>query len=307
MSALASVPFDLTFNSRVYRGFAALPSDVPSLDALPASRPIVLIFPNYCGLKELEQRIAGWWAAATNCLAIACDYYTAEELPYAVRDCRSMTLRSEDYAADALQDHFRRSFAAMNECLLSRKHSRFRPLLKAWVARAREMSRSGVPHPILATGYCLGGVAVLELFRSGEQLAGAVSVHGVLETRPQEGFGEAEPEDGGDEATPNCLNLLVEHGRDDHLVPKEMLKRFEEEMQEMHAAHGVTMKMHVHEAGHGFAIPMGWGKSWDEKADRDSAKNMLDFYDEITVDYGPPAIAQRAALGTPGGGSDKIF
>ena len=40
---------------------------------------------------------------------------------------------------------------------------------------------------IAAVGYCFGGMAVLELARSGAALAGAVSVHGSLETpRPAE-------------------------------------------------------------------------------------------------------------------------
>ena len=48
-------------------------------------------------------------------------------------------------------------------------------------------------HPLLdgniaAVGYCFGGRAVLELARTGAELAGAISVHGTLDRQAQEGL-----------------------------------------------------------------------------------------------------------------------
>jgi dienelactone hydrolase len=69
-----------------------------------------------------------------------------------------------------------------------------------------------------AVGFCFGGMAVLALARSGERLAGAVSIHGSLATgRP------AEP--GGVQA-----RLLVCHGALDPHVPLDHVTAFADEM-----------------------------------------------------------------------------
>jgi dienelactone hydrolase len=69
-----------------------------------------------------------------------------------------------------------------------------------------------------AVGFCFGGMAVLALARSGERLAGTVSIHGSLATgRP------AEP--GGVQA-----RLLVCHGALDPHVPLGHVTAFAEEM-----------------------------------------------------------------------------
>lgn len=71
-------------------------------------------------------------------------------------------------------------------------------------------------HPLLngkiaAVGYCFGGRTVLELARSGADLAGAIGVHGILNT--------ATP------ATPGAVKakLLVCHGAPDPHVPSAQL------------------------------------------------------------------------------------
>jgi dienelactone hydrolase len=69
-----------------------------------------------------------------------------------------------------------------------------------------------------AVGFCFGGMAALALARSGEQMAGAVSIHGSLATsRP------AEP--GAVQA-----RLLVCHGALDPHVPLDHVTAFAEEM-----------------------------------------------------------------------------
>jgi dienelactone hydrolase len=71
---------------------------------------------------------------------------------------------------------------------------------------------------IAAVGYCFGGRAVLELARTGAALAGAISVHGSLQT--------ANP------ATPGGVKtkVLVCHGALDPHVPAAQLTGFIEEM-----------------------------------------------------------------------------
>ena len=71
---------------------------------------------------------------------------------------------------------------------------------------------------LAAVGYCFGGMTVLELARSGAQLAGVVSVHGALET--------AQP------AEPAGIHtkILVCHGALDPHVPMTHVASFSQEM-----------------------------------------------------------------------------
>jgi dienelactone hydrolase len=67
-------------------------------------------------------------------------------------------------------------------------------------------------------GYCFGGLAVLELARSGAAVAGVVSVHGSLSTsRP---------------ARPGAMGarVLVCHGGSDPHVPRADVEHFVDEM-----------------------------------------------------------------------------
>lgn len=74
------------------------------------------------------------------------------------------------------------------------------------------------PRRIGALGFCFGGSAVLELARSGADLAGVVSVHGGLETHL--------PTQGNRVRTP----VLVLNGADDTSVPDAHIAAFEKEM-----------------------------------------------------------------------------
>jgi dienelactone hydrolase len=112
-------------------------------------------------------------------------------------------------------------------------------------------ARAGVEvlssHPLLdgniaAVGYCFGGRAVLELARTGADLAGAISVHGSLETA-----NPASP--GGVKA-----KVLVCHGALDPHIPAAQLTGF---IQEMNAA-GVDFQLIVYGgAMHGFTHDVG--------------------------------------------------
>jgi dienelactone hydrolase len=76
---------------------------------------------------------------------------------------------------------------------------------------------------IAAIGYCFGGTAVLELSRSGADIAGAVSFHGGLST--------ANPDD----ARNIKAKILVLHGADDPHVPVQQVSAFEDEMRKAKA------------------------------------------------------------------------
>ena len=69
-----------------------------------------------------------------------------------------------------------------------------------------------------AVGFCFGGLNVLELARTGADLAAAISIHGDLVTSAP--------------AAPDTIKppLLVLHGADDPISPKEQRDAFEAEM-----------------------------------------------------------------------------
>jgi dienelactone hydrolase len=93
----------------------------------------------------------------------------------------------------------------------------------AMVRRARAgltaLSRCpGAGGPVAAIGFCFGGMVVLTLARSGEPMAGAVSIHGSLATTARVEPGTV------------LARLLVCHGALDPYVPLSDVTAFAEEM-----------------------------------------------------------------------------
>lgn len=122
--------------------------------------------------------------------------------------------------------------------------------------------------PQLAIGFCLGGMAVLELARDGAELVAVASFHGLLET--------ALPAQ-----KPIPPRILVCHGDADSLVPRLQVLDFWEEMDRVEA------DWHFHSyAGveHGFTNPRMFDGSpnsaYDASADEHSWRAMMAFFDE---------------------------
>lgn len=126
---------------------------------------------------------------------------------------------------------------------------------------------------VAAIGYCFGGTGVLELARSGADLAGVVSFHGGLDAA--EGMAA---EKGGVKA-----KVLVCHGADDPHVPAAQVQDFEQEMRGAGAdwqlaayggaVHSFTQKMAGNDPSKGSA--------YNEKADKRSWEAMKTFFAEI--------------------------
>lgn len=122
---------------------------------------------------------------------------------------------------------------------------------------------------IAAVGYCFGGMTVLELARSGMELAGVISVHGSLDTsRP---------------AGPQMVKakILVCHGALDPHVPMMHVSAFVEEMNRAGAdwqliVYGGAMHGFTHEAG-----PLASGVAYHPQADARSAAAMQSFFIEL--------------------------
>ncbi|MBD2294939.1 dienelactone hydrolase family protein [Anabaena sphaerica FACHB-251] len=123
---------------------------------------------------------------------------------------------------------------------------------------------------IAAIGYCFGGGTVLELARSGANIAGVVSFHGNLDT--------PNPED----AKNIKAKVLVLHGADDPFVPKEQLQGFENEMRQ---ASVDWQLISYGGAVHAFTNPVYKGEIkgalYDKKADQRSWQAMRQFFAEI--------------------------
>jgi len=123
---------------------------------------------------------------------------------------------------------------------------------------------------IAAIGYCFGGGTVLELARSGADLAGVVSFHGNLDT--------PNPAD----AKNIKGKILVQHGGSDPYVPAEQLAAFEKEMGDA----GVNWQVIIYGgAVHSFTNPDSGtdpskGAAYNEQADRRSWLAMKQFFEE---------------------------
>ena len=123
---------------------------------------------------------------------------------------------------------------------------------------------------IAAIGFCFGGMCVLDLARSGADIKGVVSFHGLLNKAKD---------------TPNekiIAKILALHGFDDPMVKPEDMKHFCEEMTEAKA----DWQVHVYgNTQHGFTNPkahdLALGTVYNPKAEARALQSMEDFLKEI--------------------------
>ena len=124
---------------------------------------------------------------------------------------------------------------------------------------------------IAAIGYCFGGLSVLDIARSGADVLGVVSFHGLLI-----------PASEIDNAETINAKVLVLHGHDDPMVPVAQVTAFQTEMTEKKA------DWQVHSYGHtlhAFTAPAAnmpsMGVQYNADADRRSWQAMENFFAEI--------------------------
>jgi dienelactone hydrolase len=123
---------------------------------------------------------------------------------------------------------------------------------------------------VAAIGYCFGGTTVLELARSGADIAGIVSFHGGLDTPTRD-------------ANKIQCKVLICHGADDPYVPATDIAALQDELRKA----GVDWQM-VYYSGavHAFTRPDAGndnskGAAYNQKADERSWQAMKDFFAEI--------------------------
>jgi dienelactone hydrolase len=133
---------------------------------------------------------------------------------------------------------------------------------------------SKLPHvnssKIGVIGFCFGGLTAIELLRSGVDLRGVVSFHGLFNK---------------DANLPNAAklkgSLLMLHGHDDPLVSAEDIAAIQKEMTEA----AVDWQLHIYgHTSHAFTNPEVndpvKGLLYNAKADRRSWQSMTNFFQE---------------------------
>lgn len=120
------------------------------------------------------------------------------------------------------------------------------------------------PAKIAAIGYCFGGGVVLDMLRSGEAFVLVATFHGSLGSKLR-----AKPG--------NKTRVLVLHGAEDPMIPREAVTAFKKELDEAHWRYEVV---EYPGAKHGFTNPDADkaglpGLGYDAKADEASFAALL--------------------------------
>ena len=123
---------------------------------------------------------------------------------------------------------------------------------------------------IAAIGFCFGGLCVLDMARTGTDIKGVASFHGL--------FGAP----GNTAGTKIKAKVLALHGHEDPMVPVNAVVELEKELTEA----GADWQIHVYgNALHAFTNPAannpGLGAIYNKNADKRSWQALLNFLDEL--------------------------
>lgn len=128
------------------------------------------------------------------------------------------------------------------------------------------------PHRIAVIGFCFGGLCALDLARSGANIRGTVSFHGLLN----------KAEDLTNQ--PIKSKILVLHGYDDPMTKPEQINEFCHEMTDA----GVDWQVHMYgQIQHAFTNPQAneasLGLLYNQTAEHRSLQAMTNFLQEVLV------------------------
>jgi len=213
-------------------------------DAAAGPRPGILLCPNVLGTKEAD------FAYAEKVAALGYSVLVADLFGQGKR-----TTRADDDAARYMPE------LRADRALLRARVNAAHDLLKGLDAVD--------PARTAAIGFCFGGLCILDLARSGADIAGGVSFHGVYEAPP----------------FPNAAitaKLLICHGWDDPIAPPDATVALAKELTEA----GCDWQIHAYGGtGHAFTDESAdmpeRGLAYSPAADRRSFKAMVDFLGEL--------------------------
>lgn len=213
-------------------------------DAMEGPRPAVLIVHQWTGLSDYEKMRAEM-LAELGYNVFALDIYGKGIRPQPPESAKESAKYKED-------------------------RDRFRERLAAGLAVLKSDERTD-PGRIAAIGYCFGGTGVLELARSGAEIAGVVSFHG--------GLGTPTPDDANEIA----CRVLVLHGADDPYVPPAEVDAFHREMKSAEVAYEFVA---YPGAVHAFTQKMAGddpskGAAYQAEADAKSWEAMKGFFEKL--------------------------
>ena len=212
-------------------------------EAGAVARPAVILFPTIMGRSDLELGFAGR-LAGIGYAAIVADLYGVENIGRSREECRVLM--------NALRED--------------------RPRLQSRLVTVLETVRGQGevdPARVAAIGYCFGGLCVLDLARTGADLKGAASFHGLF-TPP-----------GNLDGTPIRAKVIAFHGWDDPMATPADVAALGRELSEAGAdwqihAYGGTM--------HGFTNPAANspenGLAYNEVAAARSWRSLTAFLEE---------------------------
>ena len=213
-------------------------------DSQQEPRPGVLVAHTIAGRSDFEE-LRAWQLAELGYVGFAADVYG-----------------KGTQTTDMVQNR------SMMQALLADRPGLQRRMLAALNAlRAQEAVDASA---VAAMGFCFGGLSVLDLARTGEELAGVISFHGLL-NKPGNTAGNA-----------IAAKVLVLHGWDDPMATPDQVVDLAEELTAMGAdwqLHGYGNTMHA------FTNPAAnepdAGKLFSENADRRSWAVAESFLAEL--------------------------
>lgn len=199
------------------------------------SRGLILLVHDWDGLTDYEKRRARM-LAEHGYSVFAADLFGAGVRPEALDDKRRLT-------------------GALYE-----DREQMRALMLGALNTARGLGANG---DAVAMGYCFGGTAILELARSGAELAGFASFHGGLATPDNQSYADTKGP------------VAVYHGSADRAVSMQQFAALAEELESA----GITHEMTTYSgAPHAFSV---FGSPrYQERADTKSWAAYLEFLDE---------------------------
>ena len=208
-----------------------------------AARPAVILFPTIMGRADLELGFARR-LAELGYAGIVADLYGVENIGRSREECRGL----------------------MNALLKDR------PRLQSRLATVLETVRGQAEVDaarVAAIGYCFGGLCALDLARTGADVRGVASFHGLF--TPPGNLG----------GTPIRAKVIAFHGWDDPMAPPADVEALGRELSEA----GADWQIHAYgQTMHGFTNPAANspenGLQYDPVAEARSWRSLVAFLEE---------------------------